>query len=188
MIASMQLECILAKANLLLFIEGKMMPGHLHGEVHAEIAAKKLMEFCAAVIQLFVWRLKVDRIFAETIGGLPRVAFLPAVRDCLQQLLKIGCCYFYVSHSTPASLGSDSDSDNNRSTAILISNVISCVVALHSYIVSRLNSPPILHKNNPGISGQDLSLAYTSPELASCGRPPRVASISSVLSQTGERR
>src|SRR5688572_30669253 len=85
----MQLKCVLAKAHLLTFIEGKVMPDHLHGQIRAGVSAEKLTELCTSVIELFLWWRDIDGVFAETSTGFARIAFVPAVRDGLHQLLKL---------------------------------------------------------------------------------------------------
>ena len=83
------------------------MPGHVHGNIRAVISAEKFIEFIAPVIELFFWRLDVDRVFAETIRGFTRIAFVPTIRDGLHESFKFGFCHrglIFVSSSDTETL------------------------------------------------------------------------------------
>src|SRR6266511_2310666 len=47
------------------------------------------------MIELFLWRLNIDSVFAETICSLRRVALIPAICDGLHETLKFRCRYFH---------------------------------------------------------------------------------------------
>ena len=51
-----ELECELASANLFLFVENQMMPGHFHRGLATFAAAEKFKEFCPAFVWLFIRR------------------------------------------------------------------------------------------------------------------------------------
>jgi hypothetical protein len=88
MIASVHFKRVFAKSNLVFFIEGEIVPRHFHGKIRATVAAEKFIDLRAAMIELPVWRLDVDRVFAETVRGFARVALIPTFSDGLYESLK----------------------------------------------------------------------------------------------------
>jgi hypothetical protein len=86
-------KSVFTEANLFLLVERQMMPAHFHGNLSAVLSAEKFMEFSAPAIVLFIWRLDINRIFAETIRGFVRVTFILSIRDGLHQLFKIRFCH-----------------------------------------------------------------------------------------------
>src|SRR5688500_4007512 len=88
MIASMHLKCVLPKANLILFVEGEVMPGHLHGQIGTGITTEKFIKLRLSMIKLLIRRLDVNCIFAEAIRRLTSVSLIPAIRDSLHEMFK----------------------------------------------------------------------------------------------------
>src|SRR5688500_5409082 len=89
MIAIVQLKCILAKSNLFLLVEGEMMPSHLHGQVSTSVATEEFIKLRSSMIKLFIWRLDVHCIFAETVRGFAGVPFIPDIRNGLHEMFGI---------------------------------------------------------------------------------------------------